>query len=72
MNIQINDIIDLLHNKYKLPRTIIARIVRSQFKLASNIIRLKGSKTINYMYLGKFKPTPYRLKQLKEQTKNNE
>lgn len=67
MSIQINDIIDLLYYKHNLSKVDIARIVKSQFKVIKNTIKLKGDKKINLIYIGKFKPTPFRVKQLKEQ-----
>lgn len=67
MSIQIEDIIDELYNKYNIPKADIARIVKSQFKVLKNTIKLKEDKVVNVRYIGKFKPTPYRVKQLKEQ-----
>lgn len=64
MNIQIDDIIDELCNKYNIPRTDISRMVKAQFKVLKNTIKEKGDKKVNLMYLGKFKPTPYRVKQI--------
>lgn len=60
----IDDIVDLLHNKYNLPRPEINRIVKSQFKVLAETIKEQNTKVVNMVYLGKFKPTPYRLKQL--------
>lgn len=66
MSIQIEDIIDELYNKYNIPKADIARVVKSQFKLLKNTIKTKGDKVVNIRYIGKFKPTPFRTKQLKE------
>lgn len=66
----IDDIIDELYSKYQLDRTDIARMVKTQFKEISNSIRAKGNKTCNLIYIGKFKNTPYRVKQLKQQIEN--
>lgn len=66
MNIQIEDIIDQLYNKYHgTSREDINRMVKSEFKLTQETINLKENVTVNWMYLGKVKPTPYRVKQLK-------
>lgn len=71
MSIQINDIIDLLYYKYKdVSKADIARITKSQFKLLKNTIKIKGDKKVNIIYIGKFKPTPYRAKQLKDLKEN--
>lgn len=67
MNSQIDDIIDQLYNKYHgISREDINRIVKSQFKLTQEVINAKGDKTVNWMYIGKIKPTPFRVKQLKQ------
>ena len=66
MSIQIEDIIDELYNKYNIPKADIARVVKSQFKLLKNTIKLKEDKVVNLRYIGKYKPTPFRVKQLKE------
>lgn len=65
MSIQINDIVDELFNKHKLSRIDIERIVKSEWKLLATTIREKGEDTVNLIYLGKVKNTPYRRKQLK-------
>lgn len=67
MSIQIDDIINELHNKYNIPREDIARIVKSEFKVLKNTIKEKGDSVVSLIYIGKFKPTPFRLKQLKQQ-----
>ena len=64
MNIE--DIIDLLCNTNTISRIDISRMVKAQFKVANQTIKLKGDDTCNLIFIGKVKPTPYRLKQLKE------
>lgn len=66
MSIQIEEIIDELHNKYNIPKVDIARIVKSQFKVLKNTIKAKGDKIVNLRYIGKYKPTPFRMKQLNQ------
>ena len=66
MNIQIDDIIDMLYNKYNIPRSEIGKIIRSPFKVLRSSIIEKSDKEVDLMYIGTFKPTPFRLKQLKE------
>lgn len=68
MNTQIEEIIDELFNKYRgISREEINRIIKSQFKLTQETVACKGDKIINWMYIGKVKPTPFRVKQLKQQ-----
>ncbi len=67
MSIQISDIVDELFNKHKLSRIDIDRMVKSEFKLIATTIRTKGNDTVNLIHLGKFKNTPYRVKQLKNE-----
>lgn len=62
MSIQIKDIADILYNKHAIPRTDIERMLKSEFKLLANTIRLKGIDKVNLIYLGKWRATPYRLK----------
>lgn len=65
MNTQIEDIIDQIYNKSTgISREDINRVIKSQFKLTQETINAKGSKTVNWMYIGKVKPTPFRIKQL--------
>ena len=64
--ISIEDIVNELYSKYNIPKADLSRIVKSQFKLTKNIIISKGSETCNLIYLGKFKNTKFRSKQLKE------
>lgn len=66
MSILIEEIIDELCNKYRIPRTDIARIVKSEFKVLKNTIKQKGDKVVNLIYIGKFKPTPFRKKMFKQ------
>lgn len=67
MNTQIEDIIDQLFNKYHgIARDDINRIIKSQFKLTQEVIKERGDTVINWMYIGKVKPTPFRVKQLKQ------
>lgn len=61
----IEDIIDELYSKYSIPRIDIARMVKAQFKVTNQTIKAKGDKTCNIIFIGKFKNTPYRVKQLK-------
>lgn len=63
MNIE--DVIDLLCNTNDIPRVEIARMVKSQFKVTNLTIKEKGDKVCNLIFIGKFKNTPYRVKQLK-------
>lgn len=65
MSIQIKDVADILYNKHTIPRTDIERMLKSEFKLLANTIRLKGTDKVNLIYLGKWKATPYRLKTIK-------
>lgn len=67
MSIQIKDIVDILYLKYNLPKSELAKMVRSQFKVARQAINEKGDKEVTLMYIGTWKPTPFRLKQLKQQ-----
>ncbi len=69
MNTQIEDIIDQIYNKSTgISREDINRVIKSQFKLTQETINAKGSKTVNWMYIGKVKPTPFRLKQLSNES----
>lgn len=61
----IDDVIDQLFETNNLDRVDIGRMVKSQFRVVSSTIRSKGDKTCNLIFVGKFKPTPYRIKQLK-------
>ena len=61
----IEDVIDELCNTSDLSRVDISRMVKSQFKVTNQTIKTKGNKTCNMIFLGKFKNTPYRVKQLK-------
>lgn len=66
MNTQIEDIIDQLFNKYHgVSRDDINRMIKSQFKLTQEVINERSNTVVNWMYLGKIKPTPFRVKQLK-------
>ena len=65
MSIVIDDIIDELFNKYRLTKPELNGIVKSQFKLLSKTVKAKGSTKVKMMYIGTWKPTTYRLKQLK-------
>lgn len=65
--INIEDIIDELHSKYNIPRIDISRMVKAQFKVTNQTIKAKGDKTCNLIFIGKFKNTPYRVKQLKQE-----
>lgn len=63
MSIQIDDIINQLYNKYNgIDKRDIKRIINSQFKLTQELVSNKSTKVVNWMYLGKVKPTKYRLK----------
>ncbi len=55
-----DEIINELHEIYKIPKAEINRIVNSQFRLIEKIITNKECKTISCKYLGKFYPTAYR------------
>lgn len=66
MSIQINDIVDILYSKYRLPKSELGKILRSQFKVARIAINAKEDIEVPIMYIGTFKPTPFRLKQLKK------
>lgn len=61
----IDDVIDQLFETNNLDRVDIARMVKSEFRVLSSTIRAKGDKTCNLIFVGKFKNTPYRVKQLK-------
>ena len=61
----IEEVIDLLCNTNDIPRADISRMVKSEFKVIKNTIKEKGDKTCNLIFIGKFKNTPYRKKQLK-------
>lgn len=61
----IEQVIDLLCNTNDISRADISRMVKSEFKVIKNIIKEKGDKTCNLIFIGKFKNTPYRKKQLK-------
>lgn len=61
----IEEVIDLLCNTNDIPRADISRMVKSEFKVTKNTIKEKGDKTCNLIFIGKFKNTPYRKKQLK-------
>lgn len=61
----IEEVIDLLCNTNDIPRADISRMVKSPFKVIKNTIKEKGDKTCNLIFIGKFKNTPYRKKQLK-------
>lgn len=65
MNIE--DVIDLLCNTNDVPRVDIARMVKAQFKVVNTTIKEKGNKTCNLIFIGKFKTTPYRVKQLNKE-----
>jgi len=66
MSIGIEDIVEILYCKYKLPKSELGKIVRSQFKVARIEINAKGDVEVPLMYIGTFKPTPFRIKQLKK------
>jgi hypothetical protein len=67
MNTQIDDIIDELYNKYHgVERNQISSIVKLPWKLVQETISAKQDTVVNIMYLGKIKPTPFRIKQLKQ------
>lgn len=66
----IEDVIDELFNKHNIPRVDISRMVKAQFKVTNQTIKVKGDKVCNLIFIGKFKPTPFRLKQLKQQKEN--
>ncbi len=61
----IEDVIDELCNTSDLSRVDISRMVKAGFKVTNLTIKEKGNKTCNHIFLGKFKNTPYRVKQLK-------
>lgn len=66
MSMQIDDIIDELFSKHHgISREDINRIIKSQFRTTRNTINEKSDTTISLMYIGKYKPTPFRIKQLK-------
>lgn len=66
MSTQIDDIVDELYNKYHgVSRSEINKIVRSMFKLTQEVVSAKGDKIVNWPYLGKVRPTGYRLRYLK-------
>lgn len=70
MNTQIDELIDIIYNKYHgISRETINRIIKSEFKLVQETISAKDTKSVNLIHIGKFKPTPFRLKQL---NKSNE
>lgn len=63
MNTQIKDIINKLYYMYPdASRDDINRIVKSQFKITQEVVRLKGLQVVNWMYIGKVKPTPFRMR----------
>lgn len=62
----IDDVINELFEKHSLSKTDISRMVKSQFKVINKTIKSKSSKTCNLIFIGKYKNTPYRVKQLKE------
>lgn len=67
MNMQIDDIIDQVFNKTTgVSREDIARVFKSQFKLTQETVSSKSDKTVNWIYIGKVKPTKYRLTKYKE------
>jgi len=63
----IEQVIDLLCNTNDIPRADISRMVKSEFKVTFNTVKEKGDKECNLIFIGTFKPTPYRVKQLKNE-----
>jgi len=59
MNPLINEIYDILKNKYGISKVEIERITDSQFKVLENNIKTRGNRVVNLIYLGKFKPSKY-------------
>lgn len=70
MDNSINDIIGDLAKKYNLTKSDIERVIDAQFKVLALQLNKKEVKDIYMIYLGKFKPTPFLVKQNKE--KQNE
>lgn len=67
MNTGIDDIAEILYAKYNIPKSEIAKILRSPWKVLRNAINAKGDKEVPIMYIGTFKPTPFRIKQLNKE-----
>lgn len=57
-----DEIIAELALKYGIPKSEIAKVVSSQFKVIERIVTNKECKTINCKGLGKFYPTAFRKK----------
>jgi len=62
MNQLIDEIYTKLRDKHGISKTDIDRIVDSQFRVLEDNIRNRGNKTVNLIYIGKFKPSKSFLK----------
>lgn len=55
----INDTLDILKEKYNLPKADIERIIDSQFKLLYDSIQARTIKSVKLINIGKVEPTTY-------------
>ena len=62
MNQLIEEIYNVLKDKYGISKVEIERITNTQFKVLENNIKTRGNKVVNLIYLGKVNPSKSLLK----------
>lgn len=59
MHLKIEDIIKEIKDDLNLSTTEIERMIDSQFLLVEDTIKSRSGKTVNLIYIGKFRPTSW-------------
>lgn len=55
----INKILDEIKEETNISKVELERIIDTEFKLIAENIRLRSKKTVNLIYIGKFRPTKF-------------